>query len=117
MWYHVCVAASKRSDAEIKDVAWCYPEPLPGREKIKNHITFATNKGVGITIYKKGALPPSRSRVTPQQSNERLLSTQNKSKVVGAKDCGAGAVAMADQSKEENTTAGTKQALVDKAAR
>lgn len=26
----------------------CYPDPNPGRENIKNHVTFATGKGVSI---------------------------------------------------------------------
>lgn len=39
MWYHV---------AGIQDAAWCYPDPAPGRENLKNHITFATGKGIAV---------------------------------------------------------------------
>ena len=28
---------------------WCYPEPTPGRENLKDHITFATGKGIAVT--------------------------------------------------------------------
>ena len=37
MWYHV---------ADQKDAAWCYPDPIAGRESIKNHVTFVTGKGI-----------------------------------------------------------------------
>ena len=34
--------------AVVLDAAWCYPEPTAGRENIKNHVTFATGKGITI---------------------------------------------------------------------
>ena len=39
VWYHV---------AGIQDAAWCYPEPAASRENLKNHITFATGKGIAV---------------------------------------------------------------------
>ena len=33
----------------IADAAWCYPEPSAGRENLKDHITFATGKGIAIS--------------------------------------------------------------------
>lgn len=34
--------------AGLRDAAWLYPDPMAGRENLKDHITFATNKGVVI---------------------------------------------------------------------
>jgi len=34
--------------AGVRDAAWCYPEPVAGREYLKNHVTFAVNKGVSV---------------------------------------------------------------------
>ena len=48
MWYHI-----KVGDCVIENAAWCYPEPIKGRENIKNHITFA--KGVVIEAASKRA--------------------------------------------------------------
>jgi len=31
VWYHV---------GGVKDAAWCYPEPVAGRENLKDHVTF-----------------------------------------------------------------------------
>eukprot|EP01052_Picozoa_sp_SAG31_P067036 SAG31_NODE_25823_length_453_cov_0.884181_1_plen_63_part_10 len=28
--------------------AWCYPEPVHGRENLKDHVTFATGKGISV---------------------------------------------------------------------
>lgn len=33
----------------LRDAAWLYPDPVAGRENIRNHVTFAVNKGVAIT--------------------------------------------------------------------
>jgi|NorSeaMetagenome_1021524.scaffolds.fasta_scaffold246916_1 hypothetical protein len=45
VWMHVALGAKM-----IADAAWCYPQPLAGRENIKSCVTFATGKGVGVRL-------------------------------------------------------------------
>ena len=26
--------------AGVENAAWCYPDPIPGRENLKDHVTF-----------------------------------------------------------------------------
>lgn len=33
----------------VQNAAWCYPEPSPGRENLRDHVTFATGKGIEIS--------------------------------------------------------------------
>ena len=43
--------------AGIQDAAWAYPDPIPGRENIRNHLTFATGKGFLVKEHPRGGEP------------------------------------------------------------
>ena len=58
MWYHL----EPRGGGRITDAAWCYPEPTAGREDLKDHITFATGKGVSVTGPTAVAAPAAAAR-------------------------------------------------------
>lgn len=45
MWYHLQPTPGA---ARIENAAWCYPEPTAGRENLRDHVTFATGKGIAI---------------------------------------------------------------------
>ena len=47
----------KPGAARIDDAAWCYPEPTAGRENLKDHVTFATGKGISISEPSSCAAP------------------------------------------------------------
>jgi uncharacterized protein (DUF427 family) len=32
----------------VRDAAWLYPNPIEGRENLRDHVTFATGKGVEV---------------------------------------------------------------------
>ena len=51
MWYHVHAGWPGPASAApiIENAAWCYPEPTAGRENLKDHVTFATGKGIGVS--------------------------------------------------------------------
>jgi hypothetical protein len=53
VWYHLELRPGQR----IADAAWCYPEPSAGREYLKDHLTFATGKGIVVS----GPLPAASS--------------------------------------------------------
>ncbi|MEW5307609.1 MAG: hypothetical protein WDW36_009989 [Sanguina aurantia] len=42
-WYDIVVGG-----VTILRSAWFYPDTLPGRDNIRNHVTFATGKGISI---------------------------------------------------------------------
>ena len=51
MWFHVITGSRDRDGVgTLRDAAWCYPQPLPGRENICSCLTFSTGKGVGVRL-------------------------------------------------------------------
>ena len=51
VWFHVITGSRDRdSVGTLRDAAWCYPQPLPGRENICSCLTFSTGKGVGVRL-------------------------------------------------------------------
>eukprot|EP01043_Picozoa_sp_COSAG02_P010914 COSAG02_NODE_394_length_23152_cov_13.232204_17_plen_116_part_00 len=69
MWYHL---QPRPGAARIDNAAWCYPEPTVGRENLRDHVTFATGKGIAISEPKTRPTLPLPAKPRPQLSTQQL---------------------------------------------